>query len=354
MSDDYLWDGSGEPDPEIRRLEELLARLRSNRPAPRLPAPVKRFPGRGLRFLAPALAAAAAMAVLVTGAWYAIHRSACAWEVSSLAGSPRVGSERISGTGRIAVGEWLETDASSRARLSVGAIGEVVVEPNTRLRLVQARLTDHRLALARGTVRASISAPPRLFFVETPSAVAVDLGCAYTLEVDEAGVGVLRVSTGWVSFERQGRESVVPAGARCVTRPGSGPGTPSFEDASEPFRASLETLDFGGTPGAAAAAADRADSSTRSGDGDQDRDAALAAVLAEARPRDALTLWHLLGRLEGDERARVYDRMAALAPPPAGVTREGVLAGDRRMLDLWWKGLGFEQSLWNRMLKKLS
>ena len=24
MNDDYLWDGSGQPDPEVRRLEELL------------------------------------------------------------------------------------------------------------------------------------------------------------------------------------------------------------------------------------------------------------------------------------------------------------------------------------------
>jgi hypothetical protein len=344
MSDDYLWDGSGEPDPEVRRLEELLARLRSNRPAPRLPSPVLRFPGRGargFRFLAPALAAAAAVVLLVAGAWYAVHRSTGAWEVASLSGSPRIGAERISGTGRIAVGEWLETDASSRARLRVGTIGEVVVEPNTRLRLVQARLTDQRLALARGTVRATISAPPRLFFVETPSAVAVDLGCAYTLEVDEEGVGLLSVSTGWVSFEHQGRESVVPAGARCVTRPGSGPGTPYFGDASEPFRAGLETLDFAGrNPDPARAATSR----------DRDRDAALDTVLAEARRRDALTLWHLLGRLEGDARARTYDRLSVLAPPPGGVTREGVLAGDRRMLELWWTHLGYE-SLWRRVLK---
>ena len=37
MSDDYLWDGSGEPDPEVERLERLLATLRSDRPAPELP-----------------------------------------------------------------------------------------------------------------------------------------------------------------------------------------------------------------------------------------------------------------------------------------------------------------------------
>ena len=42
-----------------------------------------------------------------------------------------------------------------------------------------------------------------------------------------------------------------------------------------------------------------------------------------------MTLWHLLTRGTPEERARVYDRLAALAPPPEGVTREQILAGNR-------------------------
>ena len=69
---------------------------------------------------------------------------------------------------------------------------------------------------------------------------------------------------------------------------------------------------------------------------------------------DALTLWHLLTRLTGAEREAVYDRMAALAPPPYGVTREGVLAGDHAMLERWWDALGFGQSPWRRAWKKVT
>src|SRR5262249_60943740 len=95
----------------------------------------------------------------------------------------RVDARALGARGRLVVGQWLETDGSSRARVRVGAIGEVVVDPDTRLRLLEATASAHRLSLARGKVHAAILAPPRLFFVETPSAVAVDLGCAYTLEV---------------------------------------------------------------------------------------------------------------------------------------------------------------------------
>jgi hypothetical protein len=36
-----------------------------------------------------------------------------------------------------------------------------------------------------------------------------------------------------------------------------------------------------------------------------------------------------------------------LAPPPASVTREGILRLDQPMLDLWWNALGFDDiSVW--------
>lgn len=365
MSDDYLWDGSGEPDPEIQKLEETLAALRSTRRTPAFPVPVpatvtsiRRFAAerseRKRRWLVPALAAAAV--VIVVGGFAlqrTIHRAG-AWEVARLSGSPTIDAGPIEGRGRLGVGEWLETDGASRARLSVGTIGEVVIEPNTRLRVVAANRLEHRLALARGTMHASISAPPRLFLVETPSAVAVDLGCAYTLEVEPSGASVLSVQTGWVSLERDGRESYVPAGARCLTRPGSGPGTPFFDDAPASLREGLAELDFPSTPAPAPAPAQADTAPPREPAGPQDRGTALANVLSSARKADALTLWHLLGRLTGPEREAVYERMAVLAPPPAGVTREGVLAGDGAMLDRWWDDLGFGQSVWRRAWKKVA
>lgn len=360
MSDDYLWDGSGEPDPDIQKLEKTLGTLRSERPAPPFPAVASRTALRALpaprrRWPAPALAAAAVAVIAIAGlAVRQAVRRANAWEVASLSGSPTIDAGRLTGTGRLGVGEWLETDGSSRAQLSVGTIGTVVLEPNTRLRLVATNRLEHRLALARGTMHASISAPPRLFLVETPSAVAVDLGCAYTLEVDPSGAGVLSVQTGWVSLERDGRESYVPAGARCLTGPGSGPGsgpgTPFFEDAPASLREGLGELDRASS----AAPAETAGWRSAGSGGAERRRAALAKVLSSARKEDTLTLWHLLGRLEGSDREAVYDRMAALAPPPPGVTREGVLSSDRVMLDRWWDALGFGGSAWQRAWRKLA
>lgn len=287
------------------------------------------------------LKAAAAVLVLLSawGVWLIYsHRDNAiltvggkpAWRVKRLDGTPTVGTERISNNGELAVGEWLETDGNSRAQIDVSSIGSVDIDENTRVRLLETHPTEHRLELARGKMSAHIWAPPRLFFVNTPSAVAADLGCAYTLEVDDQGSSLLRVTSGWVALELENRESIVPAGAACETRPSLGPGTPYFVDSAAGFQAALKQVDF--DPDAAA------------------RSAALKAMLDQARPRDTLTLWHLLTRVEGEDRARVYDKMAALFPPPAGVTREGVLALNQQMLDAWrdamettwmgiWKGV---------------
>lgn len=330
---DYLWDKSGEPDPEIQKLEKHLSSFRHRRPAPA-------FPGitleRNLLFhstwqrLIPALAAAAAMAML--GVAVVSFRnleppasSGSGWDVSTVAGAPRLGRKHLgrNETGTFGIGQTLETDLQSRANLSAEDVGEIEVDPGTRLRLLKMGADLQRVALDRGTIHARIWAPPGQFVVDTPSATTVDLGCAYTLHVDTSGAGLVRTSMGWVGFKLDGRESFIPAGAACVTRPDIGPGTPYFEDASAKLREALARWDF-------------EDSTV------QQRDADLALVLAEARPSDALTLWHLLSRVDSGQRGTVFNRLNAIAPLPAGATRDGVLRLDQAMLDAWWNSLGFD------------
>jgi len=308
MRNDYLWDGSGEPDLEVQRLESLLREFRSDRPAP-----LRAVSGR------PRWAAiAAAVALLATGTWLISGGAPEGWQVARAGARPS----------RLAVGETLETGADGHATLNVGGVGVIAVEANSRLSLERARKTEQRMRLEHGLIHAFIWAPPRTFVVDTPSAVATDLGCYYTLEVDRDGGGLVSVLAGWVSFKRGGRESFIPAGAACLTRPGHGPGTPYREQASPAFRQALQDFDFahGG-------------------------DAALAIVLAEATKEDAFTLWHLLTRCDRAQAPRVYDALAALVPPPAGVTREGVVRGDRPMLDQWWDRLGLGNTGWWRHLE---
>lgn len=258
-----------------------------------------------------AVTAVLLVAVTIGLMWSTYYAPRVKWAVESF-GSVRIDGNRINDKGSIAAGETIETDNSSRARITIGVIGEVELDPNSRIQLVETRLTEHRLALVRGRMSAKITAPPRFFFVDTPSAVAIDLGCAYTLEVDDTDRSFLRVTSGWVELVGNGRESYVPIGAMCETRPGFGPGTPYFDDASDELVRALEKFDFEG--------------------GGQE---AFSTVLKESSERDTFTLWHLLSRVEGERRVQVLNRMIELVGLPDGVTREGTLQLDPKTLEAW-------------------
>lgn len=311
MRDDYLWDRSGPPDPEVERLEDLLAPLRY-RPERRFRAPLRKLPV--------AAGIAAAVSLLAGAVWFAYRPHGPSWQVVAVEGLAR--QQRVSRGGTV------ETGAASRLRLELDTFGHVDVEPNTKLKLLVTKQDEQRMDMPYGKIHAQIWAPPHQFYVHTPSAVTVDLGCEYTLQVDKAGDSTVKVDFGWVAFEDQGKESFIPAHAVCVTRPGKGPGIPYYEDAGAGLRSAVERFDSTGDATAA------------------------GAILADARPRDAITVWHLLRRVPAQERGAVYDRLAELIRVPAGVSRARVLAGDRQATDALWDALGLGDVEWWRQWKR--
>jgi hypothetical protein len=307
---DYLWDPSAPPDAEVERLEVLLRPL-AYRERPFAAPPLRR------RLAWVALAAAAALLLALFGGRMWLRDDPHAWQVAGLVGAPRVDDERVEGEKRLRAGKWLETDARSRARVELGGIGYAEVGPNSRLRPLRSRRGEHRMALRRGTIDARVWAPPRVFMVETPAVLAVDLGCAYRLSVADDGSGEIHVTSGYVELVNGGRRSVVPAGSVARMRPGHGPGTPYPAGSPAPIRSALAELDFNAF-----------------------RRGALDAVLAGAGADAAPMLWHVLQRVPPAERGRVYDRLVAASEVPEGADRAAMLRLDPRALELWQRKLG--------------
>jgi len=220
---DTIWDAIEAADYERRRRPDLI------------------------RHWLPGLAAFAIVAVAGVTYWINGERRQGNWEVVGIRGSTAIDSKLVRGVAKVKAGEWIETGSSSNAKVRIGEIGIVEMGPGTRLRVAAVHPLEHRLTLARGEIHAKISAPPKLFFVDTASATAEDLGCEYSLKTDEDGSGLLQVTLGWVSFQWRGLESLVPAGASCRTRPRTGPGVPYFDDAPEELIHSLEILDTANT-----------------------------------------------------------------------------------------------------------
>jgi hypothetical protein len=310
MNDQYLWDRTGPPDPEIEKLERTLAPLRYRHRAE---------PASKHRLLWRAAAAAILLAAVALWQFRAPLSPATSWQVANVEGAARLGSQAAAMSMAVRAGQLVRTGAGAEVTLEAQEVGRVDLGPDSELRAA----TDKRLALQRGRLHAFIWARPRQFVVDTPSARAVDLGCEYTIDLQPSGDGLLRVQFGWVAFQYRDHESFIPAGAECVTRRRGGPGVPYYADAPQAWREELAELERGDT-------------------------AALGPLLADARSRDGLTLWHLLTRASGNDRAAVFDRFARIVALPAGVSRDGVLRKDPAMIDLCWNALNLENTDWWR------
>lgn len=310
--DDPLFDGRSPLPADLARFEARLAAL----PLPAEPGwdGVRTEPARVLPgpwpISPPALAMAAAVLV-VLGLGFLWSGS---WPVETLRGRP--GYRGVVLAGRVAMGGALVTDASTVARMDVPGLGHVTLEPGGCVRRVRGKGDERRLELERGTLHAEISAPPRLFVVGTRIGTAVDLGCEYTLTVDDTDKGKLEVTKGRVIFGDGGTESLVPAGLWCPLTE-AGPGVPRRTYASEAFLAAIALTD---------------NMQCQTDD--------LARILAQAEASDAITLWHLLPRVQGTARRQVAERIAALIEVPRDIAQDRVLALEPTALAAWWDALG--------------
>src|SRR5437879_4546475 len=118
MSDDYLVDKEGRAPADVQRLEGLLADARYKPKRLRLPAAPRRWVPLAL---AASLALAAAGALL----W---RLSTPSFEVRETSASGEVRG------GRLAVGSFWETGEGARAEVKVADIGQIQLEPLSRLK----------------------------------------------------------------------------------------------------------------------------------------------------------------------------------------------------------------------------
>jgi FecR-like protein len=305
---DPLYDKTGD-DPEIAALEAVLGDYAHRAPLRELPP---RRTHRRLALTAAVIGAAAlaVFAVILIGRRSVDCQTSGAGLAFAVDGGPAQCAGRPAARGTLPVGAWLETAGAAVADVRVADIGHLTVFGDSRVRLVGTGAGGHRLELARGRVAARVTAPPRLFVVDTPTASAVDLGCAYELAVEPDGRTRLRVTLGAVSLEARGLAAYAPMDTEVLAVPGRGPGTPVALSASAALHDAVARFDDGGR-------------------------AAVPAIVASAGPGDTATLWNLLARTTGDDRAAVFARLDALSPLPADISADAIRAGDPDAIARW-------------------
>lgn len=282
---DYLNDRTGTPDPEVQRLESALRPHRwRKRPSP--------VPALAIATIAMAAAASVLLAVAwglsgpsEPGGWSSVTAACtgCTWEI----------------------GDTLDTTEGAKARIADR--GSVVAAQGAVLTRLDSD-TGARFRLERGTIDVEVDAPPEWLVIETPGVEVVDLGCAYTLTVDEQGKGGIIVRSGAVALVGDTRTEVL-AGSAAATWDSGYTGLPVRVDAPVELVRAVDAWDSGASDD-------------------------VMPLCQAAGPEDLTTLFHLLGRLERDElRAKVVDSLLELVPGEAPVDRDALIAGDESEMD---------------------
>lgn len=318
-SDDYLWDRSGDVDPDVARLEALLSPLAHKAPLDEMRVHRRRR-RRWPRFVIGSVVAAAAIALI---AWpragekppadYACGAHASGFAFTARGGNVACGGSRVP-AGVLPIGGTLDTGAHE-AELAIADIGSAQLSAKTRVRLDATSTERHQLYLERGRMHAFVSAPPRIFAVGTPSGQVTDLGCEYTLEVDDAGAGSIEVMSGMVELEAaNGGVIVVPAGASARLLAGRRASLPLAKGANAALVAAVGDFHAG-----VADARDR--------------------ILASAKPSDAITVANLARITDRNERRFVLDRLMELAKAPQAMSVDDIEQLD--LLDMWFDEIVF-------------
>lgn len=322
--DDYLWDPSGKPDPELEQLELELSAAQWSGDLPELPVRASaRSLGRKRRAVL-AVAAAVLLGLFVTRSRN--ENDASLYRLERLAGRVALDGQAIAQRedgAPVRLGERIETGDNGHAVLHIEGLGQIALEPNSTLAVLdpgalQSPASDHweslalsLLRLEQGAFRAVINAAPGAFQVDTPAGLSVDLGCVYRAEVRADGLTLIHVSVGRVAFTGAGRKVTVPAGASMRATVDGPPSTPIYDDAHPLLVEAVLRLDRG----------------------EEMEEAEVLALLDVLGSRDALTLAHLLSY--PSVGAQVFAFLRPNHVLPDGVTREGLLSGDEDMIEAW-------------------
>lgn len=280
--DNYLWDRSGEPDPTVQKLEQVLSGLAHYGRELEFGEPST---GRVVRRWPWMLAAAAGL----TAAFFVL------WPDIEL----HEGSQAC-------------TFTADKKPLTVklGKLAEITLEPGSELRFEHWQQDTALFRLKRGALTAWVEPPPAVapdfFLIDTSLGRVTDKGCRYELSIERDGTNVVDVIEGAVTFSFGERTVYVPAGAGTQVT-ARGPSTPLFDDCLGELRKAVEEFDM----------------MRQKFSGKMLADGVVGVTEACTEPRDSLVLWHLLR--DDDELVRELAEAALLdlVGEPEPVTTKG-------------------------------
>lgn len=209
------------------------------------------------------------------------------WKLVNLKGDAFINGVK---SNKVNVGDWIQTDSVSSVVLKIANVGDVSIEPNTKVRFIQSDDNVSKIEVMYGTVNTSTSQADK-FILQSSNMKVQDKGGSYSFKVDDKGNGVIYVNNGIANVVSDNKSAVVTDGKFCYYKPEYGVGIPFRKDAKPEFQNALYNYDFnnGGVN-------------------------SVYYAIANAMPEDYSSLMNLIPRVDDKTKYLVYNKLGKLAP----------------------------------------
>ncbi len=238
------------------------------------------------------------------------------WQLVNLTGNATINGTR---SAKLNLGDLLETDGASSVVLKFNDGGNIIVEPNSKIRLVHSDNNESWIEIISGTVNTENKLRPGNIVIESNNVKVRDNGASYTFNVDDKGNGIVYVKDGKVSFiSDNNKQAYIPEGNYCYSQPVKGVGTPFRKDSKPEFQQALFAYDFG----------------------NNNVPEAVYSVLANANIQDAYSLVNLLPRLDENKKFMVYNKLSKNGSIPSSIRLDSIKNFDEDDAKVWIDDIG--------------
>jgi hypothetical protein len=244
--------------------------------------------------------------------FFYIYNNTSPWKFNLTNGVAFVNQTKVDRT-NLYPGDNIILNDSSHAKITLPGEFEIDLYSNSKLRILDARATINQIEMVDGSINFKTVSNESNFILKHGPIKLNERSGIYSYTTDEFGNVKVDVKNGIVDF-------ITPRGNFSLANDYSvfisdnfRVSIPVHKEASPKFLSEINRLNVA-----------------------VNDIAALSSLMLETKQTDVLTLIRILELVTSDKRELVFQKIRNMFPPPAGVTKNGILEGNKRMLEKWW------------------
>jgi hypothetical protein len=249
---------------------------------------------------------------------YDLQKNNSPWNLKLIDGTVTING-MANNSGNISQGESLNTDSKSRIIVDVPQMGKLQIDTNTTIVVEKAKDGDNIVLLKRGSFKIINSALMPEFTIRLSNSFVIDHGGVFSISADESDNVKIIIEFGFVEIGYKNQSYFVREGYVCEIKNNYPPGIPYRLNASDTLKNEVEKFNY-----------------------ENGGDDSVQKIISSVHKEDVLTLLALIPNTSQLQRQILFQIVANHYPPPAGVTRMGIIKADSEMLYKWWEEIEWQ------------